>query len=88
MSENEEVLGTDDGFWGTTTYCFTDRQVWLWNGEKVEGNFLSGHRSSGYKWTYDVLRNGSVSDSDIRSRLRHLPNAQNVINAVLEIKNY
>lgn len=80
FEKGEEVLGMGME-WSFPTIrapyvMFTDRKV-AW---RVGDN-------RGRSWTYNQLRN-SVTDSQIRSELRHLPNAQNVINAVLEIKYY
>ena len=76
MDGDEEVLGSDGGFYHLSI-VFTNKRV-LWNSS--DGKY-------GGDWTYNQLRNG-VTDSQVRSELRHLPNAQNAINAVLEIKNY
>lgn len=76
MQSGEEILGGDAGFF-SVHIVFTNKRV-MWQSTDGKHALI---------WTYDQLRSG-VTDSQVRSELRHLPNAQKVINAVLEIKNY
>ena len=77
MDVDEEILGSDAGIFSRSSIIFTNKKVG-WNTIDGKGNLLC---------TYDQLRNG-VTDEQVRDALKHLPNSNNVINAVLEIKNY
>lgn len=77
LREGEEEIGYGQKFFSFHPYVVftTQHVVWILKNGDLVG------------WSYEQIRN-NVTEAEIRSELSHLPNAQNVINAVLEIKNY
>ena len=85
LNSNSEILGI--GSQAMSPYIVFTVDGVSWHRGYLNGKPVKVQGASYVDWSYEQLRNG-VTDAQVRSELRHLPNAQNAINAVLEIKNY
>ena len=85
LNSNSEILGI--GSQAVSPYIVFTVDGVSWHRGYLNGKPVKVQGASYVDWSYEQLRNG-VTDAQVRSELRHLPNAQKVINAVLEIKNY